>query len=69
MLHHQVVSAAAVRRAHEAGAAVWAWTVDDPEALARLESAGVDAVISNDPAIFAQGAVSAEANPAPREAP
>jgi glycerophosphoryl diester phosphodiesterase len=52
MLHHQVVSAAAVARAHEAGAAVWAWTVDDPEALARLETAGVDAVISNDPRIF-----------------
>jgi glycerophosphoryl diester phosphodiesterase len=52
MLHHHVVSPAAVRRAHEAGAAVWAWTVDDREALARLESAGVDAVISNDPRVF-----------------
>ena len=52
MLQHAVVSAAAVERAHEAGAAVWAWTVDDPTELARLESAGVDAVISNDPGIF-----------------
>ena len=52
MLHHAVVSAASVDRAHAAGAAVWAWTVDDPAELARLEAAGVDAVISNDPAIF-----------------
>ena len=29
MLQHAVVSAAAVERAHGAGAAVWAWTVDD----------------------------------------
>jgi len=52
MLHHAVVSAPAVERAHGAGAAVWAWTVDDPTELARLEAAGVDAVISNDPGIF-----------------
>lgn len=52
MLQHATVSAAAVEQAHLAGAAVWAWTVDDPEELARLEAAGVDAVISNDPGIF-----------------
>ena len=52
MLHHAVVSAAAVERAHGAGAAVWAWTVDDPAELSRLEATGVDAVISNDPEIF-----------------
>jgi glycerophosphoryl diester phosphodiesterase len=52
MLHHAVVSAAAVQRAHGAGAAVWAWTVDDHAELARVEAAGVDAVISNDPGIF-----------------
>lgn len=52
MLQHATVSAAAVERAHRAGAAVWAWTVDDPAELARLEAAGVDAVITNDPRIF-----------------
>jgi glycerophosphoryl diester phosphodiesterase len=52
MLHHAVVSEAAVDRAHTAGAAVWAWTVDDPAEVARLDRAGVDAVISNDPEIF-----------------
>ena len=52
MLQHAVVSAAAVERAHAAGAAVWAWTVDDSDELARLEAAGVDAVITNDPRIF-----------------
>ena len=54
MLQHAVVSAAAVARAHEAGAAVWAWTVDDAAELARLDAAGVDAVISNDPRVFTQ---------------
>jgi glycerophosphoryl diester phosphodiesterase len=52
MLQHAVVSAPAVERAHAAGVAVWAWTVDDPAELARLEAAGVDAVITNDPGIF-----------------
>ena len=52
MLQHAVVSRAAVERAHAAGAAVWAWTVDDPAELARLDAAGVDAVITNDPRIF-----------------
>ena len=52
MLHHAVVTAAGVQRAHRAGVAVWAWTVDDPAEVARLDAAGADAVISNDPRIF-----------------
>jgi len=52
MLHHAVVSADAVEAAHARGAAVWTWTVDRPEELARMEAAGVDAVITNDPGIF-----------------
>ena len=69
MLQHAVVSPAAVARAHDAGAAVWAWTVDDPDELSRLDSAGVDAVITNDPRLFAQGIGSANADPIPREDP
>jgi len=67
MLQHAVVSPAAVTRAHAAGAAVWAWTVDDPDELSRLDAAGVDAVITNDPRLFAQGMESAKADPIPRE--
>jgi glycerophosphoryl diester phosphodiesterase len=52
MLQHAVVSAPAVERAHAADVAVWAWTVDDPAELARLDAAGVDAVITNNPGIF-----------------
>ncbi|MBA2383269.1 MAG: glycerophosphodiester phosphodiesterase, partial [Actinobacteria bacterium] len=52
MLHHGVVSPAAVRRAHGLGAAVWAWTVDVPLEVDRLDAAGVDAVITNDPRVF-----------------
>ncbi|MFO7571043.1 MAG: glycerophosphodiester phosphodiesterase [Gaiellaceae bacterium] len=52
-LHHSVVTARAVERAHALGAAVIAWTVDDPSDLARMDAAGVDAVVSNDPGIFA----------------
>lgn len=54
MLQHAVVSPATVARAHARGVAVWAWTVDDPAELARLDAAGADAVISNDPRIFSR---------------
>ena len=53
VLHHSLVGKAAVRRAHDRGAAVVTWTVDDPQDLARVEEAGVDAVVTNDPRIFA----------------
>jgi glycerophosphoryl diester phosphodiesterase len=52
MLHHAVVSAATVERAHALGVAVWAWTVDHPHELERMLRAGVDAVITNDPRIL-----------------
>jgi glycerophosphoryl diester phosphodiesterase len=51
-LHHAVVSRAVVERCHALGIPVIAWTVDSPALLARMEAAGVDAVVSNDPRIF-----------------
>lgn len=52
MLHHSVLSRAAVERCHALGVSVFAWTVDEPELLERVLEAGVDGVISNDPRIF-----------------
>jgi glycerophosphoryl diester phosphodiesterase len=54
VLHHSLVGEETVRRAHTRGAFVVAWTVDDAHELARVEAAGVDAVVSNDPRIFAR---------------
>jgi glycerophosphoryl diester phosphodiesterase len=51
-LHWSVVSRAAVERCHARGAAVIAWTVDEPAVLARLDALGVDGVVTNDPRIF-----------------
>jgi glycerophosphoryl diester phosphodiesterase len=51
-LHHELVTPSVVRRAAARGAPVVAWTVDLPEDLARVEAAGVAAVVTNDPAIF-----------------
>lgn len=52
VLHHALVSPAVVRQAHARGAAVVAWTVDDGNDLTRVETAGVDAVVTNNPSIF-----------------
>jgi glycerophosphoryl diester phosphodiesterase len=54
MLHYAVLSRAAVGRCHAAGAAVWAWTVNEPELLDEAVSLGVDGVISDDPRLFLQ---------------
>jgi glycerophosphoryl diester phosphodiesterase len=54
MLHYIVVSKAAVDRCHASGAAVWVWTVNEPELLERLVAVGVDGVISDDPRLFLQ---------------
>jgi glycerophosphoryl diester phosphodiesterase len=50
--HHSLITSGCVRAAHARGAAVVTWTVDDPAGLARVERAGVDAVVTNDPRIF-----------------
>jgi glycerophosphoryl diester phosphodiesterase len=52
MLQHALVTPAAVTRAHGLGVPVLAWTVDELEDLRRVEAAGVDGVITNDPTIF-----------------
>ena len=52
VLHHSLVTGSTVRAAHARGAAVVTWTVDDPAVLARVDEAGVDAVVTNDPLIF-----------------
>jgi glycerophosphoryl diester phosphodiesterase len=56
--HHSIVTSGCVRAAHARGAAVVAWTVDDPRELQRLAGIGVDAVVTNDPRIFAPETVS-----------
>jgi glycerophosphoryl diester phosphodiesterase len=52
VLHHGLVSRAAVRAAHGRGAAVVAWTVQSRSELERMDEAGVDAVVVDDPTIF-----------------
>jgi glycerophosphoryl diester phosphodiesterase len=52
VLHHALVGPAAVRVAHARGAAVVAWTVDDERDLARVDAAGADAIVADDPTIF-----------------
>ncbi|HEY7208165.1 MAG TPA: glycerophosphodiester phosphodiesterase [Gaiellaceae bacterium] len=51
-LDWRVVTPAVIRRCHEVGAAVYAWTVDDPHVAQTLVQAGTDGIITNDPGIF-----------------
>jgi len=53
-LHHSVASPAAIARAHELGAAVYVWTVDDPVLAQHLVDAGADGIITNDPRVFSE---------------
>jgi len=50
-LHHTLCSAAAVAVAHRRGAPVLGWTANDAAAVRRLAAAGVDAIVSDDPAM------------------
>ncbi len=52
VLHHALVTARTIRSAHARGVPVVAWTVDDPRDYDRLERAGVDALVVNNPSIF-----------------
>jgi glycerophosphoryl diester phosphodiesterase len=47
---HQLVTAEQVRAAHDAGFDVVPWMADKPEDWGRLIAAGVDAIITDDPA-------------------
>jgi glycerophosphoryl diester phosphodiesterase len=51
-LHVDLVSRAAVERCHARGAAVFVWTVNEPERASELTQAGVDGIITDDPRIF-----------------
>jgi glycerophosphoryl diester phosphodiesterase len=53
-LHWLVISPRLVERCHAAGAAVWAWTVNDADAIESVAAAGVDGIISDDPRLFAR---------------
>lgn len=48
-LHHALCSRAAVAVSHRLGAPVVAWTANDPAGVLRLEAAGVDAIVTDDP--------------------
>jgi glycerophosphoryl diester phosphodiesterase len=48
-LHHRLVSPAVVVAVHARGAALMAWTVDDPARVEWLARTGVDAIITDDP--------------------
>jgi len=47
---YRLVTPEKVKRAHEAGFEVVPWTADDPEVWRDLADAGVDAIITDDPA-------------------
>ena len=51
-LNYRVVTRSVVERCHDLGAAVLAWTVNDPALVARLDGLGVDGVITDDPSVF-----------------
>ena len=48
-LHHGVVTRALVERCHDREVAVIVWTVDDASLWRTVDTAGADAIISNDP--------------------
>ena len=53
MAHHRLATPKLVEAVHDAGGELYVWTVDDAEHIRRLEAMGADAVITNDPRLFA----------------
>jgi len=51
-LHYALCTPAVVERCHTHGAAVIAWTVDDPRVAETLSASGIDGIITNDPRVF-----------------
>jgi glycerophosphoryl diester phosphodiesterase len=51
-LHYSVASREAIERAHELGAPVYVWTVDDPARAQQLVRWGADGIITNDPRVL-----------------
>ena len=54
-LHHSLATPAVVERAHGLGAKVVAWTLVTRGDLVRVDAAGVDAVVVDDPRLFGLG--------------
>ena len=53
MAHWALVTPRLVRTVRAAGGELYAWTVDEPARIGRLERLGVTGVITNDPRLFA----------------
>ena len=53
MANWRLVTSGLVQAVHAVGGELYAWTVDEPAALGRLEALGVDGLITNDPRLFA----------------
>jgi glycerophosphoryl diester phosphodiesterase len=54
-IHHSLATPAVVQRAHRLGAKVVAWTLLHRLDLVRVDAAGVDAVVVDDPGLFGLG--------------
>jgi glycerophosphoryl diester phosphodiesterase len=52
MVHWLLVGERLIGAVRDAGGQLYAWTVDDPERIARLEALGLDGVITNNPRLF-----------------
>lgn len=55
-LHHRLAKAPLVEKAKLAGLRVVIWTVDDPAWVMRARSMGIEALITNDPAMMIEAA-------------
>ena len=64
-LHHLVLSRRTVERCRARGAAVIAWTVNDPAELERVVALGVDGVVTDDPEVFARATIAASCGDSP----